>query len=219
MRDAQGLAPPGMVAAGMAGEPAPAVAPETGARRRRIAPVVLLASLLAAAACYVVPRGFDANQQLSIEDDPSQIAARALDGAFDATVAQREIDAALAAKDADLAQSFVLLADERHVALDPSLKAKVDEIEMLVNSDTTTAVLAALLQRVAMLEALVISMPVPVPPRGAADVLPDLVVATTRAAASLPDPIAVPARNAVQLPEPVPVAPRAADDIRKLIEA
>ncbi|RQR87634.1 MULTISPECIES: hypothetical protein [unclassified Burkholderia] len=100
-----------------------------------------------------------------------------------------------------------------------ALKAKVDELEMLLNSDTTTAVLAALLQRVAMLEALVISMPVPVPPRAAADVLPDLVVATTRAAVSLPDPIAVPARTAVQLPEPVPVAPRAPDDIRKLIEA
>ncbi|KUZ35276.1 hypothetical protein [Burkholderia territorii] len=100
-----------------------------------------------------------------------------------------------------------------------ALKAKVDELEMLLNSDTTTAVLAALLQRVAMLEALVISMPVPVPPRAAADVLPDAVAVNVRVSASLPDPVAVPSRAAAQLPEPVPVAPRAADDIRKLIEA
>ncbi|EKS9798234.1 MULTISPECIES: hypothetical protein [Burkholderia] len=86
-----------------------------------------------------------------------------------------------------------------------ALKARVDELEMLLNSDTTTAVLAALLQRVAMLEAFVISMPVPMPARAAAGVLPD--------------PVAVPTRAASQLPEPVPAAPRAPDDIRKLIEA
>lgn len=102
------------------------VRPEPAVRRRRIAPALVLAALLAAATAYVAPRGLDANHQLAIEDDPSQIAARALDGTFDAALAQREIDAALAAKDADLAQSFVLLADERHVALDPSLTAKVN---------------------------------------------------------------------------------------------
>ncbi|MBR7899911.1 hypothetical protein [Burkholderia multivorans] len=100
-----------------------------------------------------------------------------------------------------------------------ALKAKVDELEMLLNSDTNAAVIATLLQRVAMLEALVLSMPVPAPLRAVADVLPDLVVATARPAASLPEPVTVPARSATQLPEPVPVAPRAPDDIRKLIEA
>jgi hypothetical protein len=122
MRDAQGLAPPGMVAAPAAIDPPDTVVP----RRRRVLPALLAAVLLAAAAGYVVPRGIDANTQLSIEDDPSQIAARALDRTFDAALAQREIDAALAAKDADLAQSFVLLAAERQVALDPALTAKVD---------------------------------------------------------------------------------------------
>jgi hypothetical protein len=33
-----------------------------------------MAALLAAAACYVVPRGVDANTQLAIEDAPSKIA-------------------------------------------------------------------------------------------------------------------------------------------------
>lgn len=121
MRDAQGLAPPGVVIG-----PGPIVPPRADDRRRRLAPPLLVAAILAAAACYVVPRGLDAHTQLSIEDDPSQIAARALDGAFDAALAQREIDAALAPKDADLAQSFVLLANDRQVALDPALTAKVD---------------------------------------------------------------------------------------------
>jgi hypothetical protein len=85
-----------------------------------------MAALLAAAACYVVPRGVDANTQLAIEDDPSQIASRALDEKIDATLAQREIEAALAAKDADLAQSFVTLANERKVALEPALTEKVN---------------------------------------------------------------------------------------------
>ena len=116
MRDAQGLAPPGVVI------PTVRFAP----RHRRLAPALMAAVILAGAVCYVVPRGIDANTQLSIEDDPSQLAARALDGTFDAALAQREIDAALAAKDADLAQSFVMLATDRHVAVDPALTAKVD---------------------------------------------------------------------------------------------
>lgn len=111
MRDALGFAPPGQVVV---------------VRRRRIAPAVVAAALLAAAACYVVPRGLDANTQLAIADDPSQIASRALDEKFDAALAQREIEAALAAKDADLAQSFVTLANERKVAIEPALTEKVN---------------------------------------------------------------------------------------------
>jgi hypothetical protein len=73
----------------------------------------------------VVPRGWDAQALLSIENDPVEIAQRALDDTFNAGVAQREIEAALAAKDADLAKSFVDLADARHVALDATLTDKV----------------------------------------------------------------------------------------------
>ena len=95
-------------------------------RPRRIVPALLAAALLAAAAGYVVPRGLDANAQLAIEDDPSQIASRALDEKFDSALARREIEAALAAKDADLAQSFVTLVNERKVALEPALTEKVN---------------------------------------------------------------------------------------------
>ena len=47
---------------------------------------------------------------LKSEDDPAAIADRALEQAFDRAVAVREIEAALAANDADLARSFVELA-------------------------------------------------------------------------------------------------------------
>jgi len=112
MRDTQGLAPP-------------EVQEEMFTRRTRLGPALLAAALLAAAAAYVVPRGLDAQALLSIENDPVEIAQRALDDSFNAGVAQREIEAALAAKDADLAKSFVDLADARHVALDATLTDKV----------------------------------------------------------------------------------------------
>jgi hypothetical protein len=95
-------------------------------RHRRIAPALAAAALMAGLACYAVPRGLDANTQLTIEDDPAQIASRALDHDFDAERAQREIVTALAVKDAELAQSFVELAAERHVTLDPALAGQVD---------------------------------------------------------------------------------------------
>jgi hypothetical protein len=75
---------------------------------------------------YTVPRGLDAQYLLSIEDDPAEIAGRVLDEKFSADVTTREIEAALAAKDSDLAKSFVDLAADRHVALDPALTDKVN---------------------------------------------------------------------------------------------
>jgi len=110
MRDAQGFAPQGKVIR----------------RHRRVAPAVAVAALLLGAACYVVPRGLEAQALLAIEDDPAQIADRALDQTFDVALAQREIDSALAVKDADLANSFVELSAARHVALDPALTEKVN---------------------------------------------------------------------------------------------
>ena len=79
-------------------------------------------ALLAAFVAYVVPRAVDAVDRL---DDPSQIANHALQDKFDAAVARREIEAALTADDADLAQSFVDLARQRYVVLDPLLVEKV----------------------------------------------------------------------------------------------
>jgi hypothetical protein len=86
----------------------------------------LLAAGCAALACYVVPRGLEAHRLRMMAEDPAAIAAEALDRGFDAGTAQRGIEDALAAKDIDLAQSFVALAVARHVALDPALIEKVN---------------------------------------------------------------------------------------------
>src|SRR5262245_37597437 len=95
----------------------------TGAR---IALPLGLAVSLAIAALAVVPRGFEADQLRSEQDDPVALADRAIARSFDASVAKREINAALAADDADLAQSFLELARDRNVPVDPALAAKVE---------------------------------------------------------------------------------------------
>jgi hypothetical protein len=88
----------------------------------RIGPALVAVALLAAAAVYVVPRAADALDGL---DDPSRIANRAMADKFDTAAAQREIEAALAANDADLARSFADLAADRNVPLDPPLLERV----------------------------------------------------------------------------------------------
>src|SRR6185437_7089347 len=88
----------------------------------RVAPMLLAAAVLVSAVAYAVTR---ANEAVAIADDPARIAEQALDGKFDAAVAKREIEAALAAHDVELAQSFVDLAAERHVAVDQALADQV----------------------------------------------------------------------------------------------
>ncbi len=86
---------------------------------------LLAAAAFAACAAYTVPRGIEARSLIAIEDDPVRIADRALDQTFDAARAQREIEAALAANDTDMAGSMLELAGERHVAVDSALADKV----------------------------------------------------------------------------------------------
>ncbi len=90
----------------------------------------IVLSVLAAIACgvaalLVVPRGIEAESILAIEDDPGEIADRALDQIVDSSVVTREIEAALAASDADLAKSFADLAKDRGIPVAPALEAKV----------------------------------------------------------------------------------------------
>jgi hypothetical protein len=85
-----------------------------------------LAGALAVAASIVVPHGIEAGRWLAAEDDPVRITDLALDNAFNAAVARREIEAALAAGDVELAESFVALARERNGLVDPGLAAQVE---------------------------------------------------------------------------------------------
>ena len=82
---------------------------------------------MAIAALAVAPRAFEAEWLLAAQDDPVALADRAVARTFDASVAAREINAALAADDIDLANSFLELALERKVPVDPALVAKVEE--------------------------------------------------------------------------------------------
>ena len=85
----------------------------------------LAAGLFALAALFCVPIGLEAESLLSAADDPVAIAERGLARAFDGPIANYEIEAALAADDADLAQSFLDLAADRGVEVRPELRQRV----------------------------------------------------------------------------------------------
>ena len=92
----------------------------------RIAVPLALAVAFAFAALAAAPRAFEAQFLLAAQDDPAALADHAVARSFDAAVATREIDAALAANDADLAMSFLALARERNLPIDPALADKVE---------------------------------------------------------------------------------------------
>ena len=100
-------------------------------------PVVL--TLLAAIGCgvaalIVVPRGIEAESILAIKNDPAKIAERGLNQTVNPDLIRREIEAALAANDADLAKSFADLAQDRGIAVDPPLAEKVTAALVEANS-------------------------------------------------------------------------------------
>jgi hypothetical protein len=101
----------------------------------RIALPLALAVAAAIAVLAVAPRAFEAHVLLAAQDDPVALADHAVARSFDAAVAAREVDAALAAGDADLARSFLELARERDVPVDPDLAEKV----ALANAGVATA--------------------------------------------------------------------------------
>jgi len=92
----------------------------------RIALPLCLAVSVAIAALAVLPRGWEAHSLIAAQDDPVALADHAVSRALNAKVAEREINAALAANDVDLANSFLELAHDRKVPVDPALVAKVE---------------------------------------------------------------------------------------------
>jgi hypothetical protein len=98
-----------------------------------------LALGLSAAAVWTLPRAVEAGRTLAARDDPAQLTDLALERGFDAAVAEREIRAALAADDPELAQSFLELARERAVAVDPALAAQADAALQAWSSFGSTA--------------------------------------------------------------------------------
>src|SRR5579883_2882775 len=85
---------------------------------------LVAALFLAPATFFSAQACLEARARLAA-DDPVQITDQALDHVLTAQVAEREINAALAAGDADLAESFVALAADRGLPIEPSLVEKV----------------------------------------------------------------------------------------------
>jgi hypothetical protein len=91
-----------------------------------IALTLLVALILAGTVAMVGPRALDAGYLLLHQDDPVQLADHMVRASLDPAVAHREIEAALAANDPDLAASFVALAHGRGIAVDPDLAKRVE---------------------------------------------------------------------------------------------
>ena len=90
------------------------------------------------AATFVLHRGLEAYDRAAA-NDPVAITDEALNRGFNRQAAEREISAALATDDSDLAQSFVALAADRGVAVDPALIARVKDAQAKDASLTHTA--------------------------------------------------------------------------------
>jgi hypothetical protein len=118
--------------------------PEPDARQMRAAKdktkiLIVAAFLCGIAAVALLPQAIESGWLLLVQDDPAALAERKLDRAFNAEIAAREIEAALAANDPDLAHSFVELARDRSVTLAPGLEAKVDAAVKDANGALATA--------------------------------------------------------------------------------
>jgi hypothetical protein len=94
--------------------------------RRMILPL-LAASFCAAATWQIWPRAVESAALLSAQDDPVRLADYAVAKTLTPSVADAEIAKALAAGDAELALSFLDLAREHDVAVDPALAARVEQ--------------------------------------------------------------------------------------------
>jgi hypothetical protein len=92
----------------------------------RVKLLVIAAAICGIGAVALLPRAIESGWLLLVQDDPAALADRQLARSFDSEAATREIEAALAADDAELAKSFVDLARDRGVTVAPDLMAKVD---------------------------------------------------------------------------------------------
>jgi hypothetical protein len=106
---------------------------------RHPAGALIAAAVFAVAAVVPVRHTADVAGQMAIANDPVKVADRELDRAFNSQIAEQEIRTALHAGDADLAESFVALAADRKVPVDPNLTKAVKEKTAKQASFTNTA--------------------------------------------------------------------------------
>jgi hypothetical protein len=92
-----------------------------------------VAVIFALGATVAVRAGMEARARAA-ETDPVKISDQALDRSFTGEVAEREVRSALAAGDTDLAESFVALAADRGVPIDPAL---IDQLQQATAKQAT----------------------------------------------------------------------------------
>src|SRR4051812_14032615 len=92
----------------------------------RMAVPLAAAFACAIAALSSVPRAIESDALLQAQDNPVALADHQLSWTFNSERARREIEAALGAGDIDLATSFVDLARDRNVTIDPAPLARID---------------------------------------------------------------------------------------------
>jgi hypothetical protein len=94
---------------------------------RRIILPLTVAALCATAAYGVLPLAHASYQLLEAQDEPAALADIAVAKALSAPVARTEIENALNNQDPELAASFLELARDRGIAVDPQLAQRVDD--------------------------------------------------------------------------------------------
>lgn len=99
-----------------------------GLRPVRLAAMVGLALSVAALGGLVLPRGVEGAALLRAADDPARLSELRLAPVATPQRVAGEIDAALAGNDADLARSFLALADARGLGVDPERRARVEAL-------------------------------------------------------------------------------------------
>ena len=107
--------------------------------RLNLAMVSVAASVAVGAALW--PHAYGAAAILAAQDEPAQLADLKINSALrnNHDLIAQNVEAALAAKDADLASSFVDLAKEKNIAIGDDLSARVRDAVIEVNSTSHLA--------------------------------------------------------------------------------
>jgi len=105
-------------------------------KRLRIGWALTGMAVCAVAGALLWPHARDAGHLLAAQDDPAALADLQLNSALrnNHQVIQQNIEAALAANDANLAESFVELAKEKNIAMDEDLSRRVSDAVAEENS-------------------------------------------------------------------------------------
>lgn len=102
----------------------PNFAPPVGSARR-LHHAVALTGVLAIVFLTLAPRSYESGWLLTRQDDPAAIADHEVDRYLTPQVVDKEMKAALAADDVDLANSFAELAADKKIKVDPALTGQL----------------------------------------------------------------------------------------------